>query len=378
LENSISQEKLTKRTIPKSYPIRGEYFRDQTAIIHSMPFRRLKHKTQVFFTPENDHVCTRIEHVMHVATIAASICKGLNNNGWQLDPDLAFAIGLGHDLGHAPFGHAGEKTLADILGKPNSFIHEINSYRVVEILADYGQGLNLTYAVKDGIICHNGEADEKSLKPTSMIKDLNKIKNRKVIPTTFEGCIARFSDKIAYLGRDIEDGITAGFIQVKDIPIELRKSLGSRNGEIIDTLVKDVIEESKNSDCISFSERNFGLFTQLKKFNYDFIYYHDEINEYKEYGKRIITTLFEYYHSLFKTNGIDFKGYFTSNKKVDKLFGNYLSKMNSVYKNEGYKANTIITDYISGMTDNFALECMKEITIPKPIVFNKIIKLKEV
>lgn len=371
MKNSIPIEKLELRSNPKKHPIRGEYFRDQTAIIHSMPFRRLKHKTQVFFTPENDHVCTRIEHVMHVATIAATICKGLNNNGWQLEPDLAFAIGLGHDIGHAPFGHAGEKVLSNLLGKEQNFFHEINSYRVVEKLANYGKGLNLTYAVKDGIICHNGEVDEKSLKPTGRIKNLNNIKNKKVIPSTFEGCITRFSDKIAYLGRDIEDAITAGFIKLKDIPASMRKSLGSRNGEIIDTLVRDVIETSIKKDEISFSDKNFELFKKLKEFNYDFIYYHNEINHYKEYGNHIIKTLFEYLHTLFNKYGIDYKAYFKSKKRIDQLFGNYLKKMDLFYKEESYKANIIITDYISGMTDNFALECMKEITIPKPIIFNK-------
>ena len=111
MRNPLTPEDYKKRSIIKEHPIRGEFFRDQTAIIHSMPFRRLKHKTQVFFAPENDHVCTRIEHVMHVATIGATICKGLNNFGWELNPEMAYAIGLGHDLGHAPFGHAGETAL---------------------------------------------------------------------------------------------------------------------------------------------------------------------------------------------------------------------------------------------------------------------------
>ena len=135
----------------------GNISATRTKIIHSLPFRRLKHKTQVFFAPDNDHICTRIEHVLHVATIAAAICRGLNQSGnWQLDQDLAYAVGLGHDIGHAPFGHEGERALAACIA-PRPFLHEVNSYRVVEHLANYGEGLNLTYAVKDGILCHCGE-----------------------------------------------------------------------------------------------------------------------------------------------------------------------------------------------------------------------------
>ena len=135
MKNSLSAAECLKRTREIDPEIRGHYFRDQTAIIHSMAFRRLKHKTQVFFSPENDHVCTRIEHVMHVATIAKSICKGLNLNNWELDEEAAFAIGLGHDLGHSPFGHEGEFILSQKLGITQAFMHELNSYRVVQALS---------------------------------------------------------------------------------------------------------------------------------------------------------------------------------------------------------------------------------------------------
>ncbi len=133
MKNPLPENEYTKRVIEKN-PIRGDFFRDQTAIIHSMPFRRLKHKTQVFFSPENDYVCTRIEHVMHVATIGATICKGLNKYDWDLNIEMAFAMGLGHDIGHAPFGHAGETALNRKLKGDFKFIHEVNSYRVVQYL----------------------------------------------------------------------------------------------------------------------------------------------------------------------------------------------------------------------------------------------------
>ena len=146
---------LKSRKRRRDEDVRGPYYRDTTAIIHSSPFRRLKHKTQVFFAPSNDHICTRMEHVLHVASIASAICRPLG-----LDSELAWAIGMGHDLGHTPFGHVGERIISKMseergLGK---FEHEVNSLRVVDFLADNGKGLNLTYAVRDGIVCHNGES----------------------------------------------------------------------------------------------------------------------------------------------------------------------------------------------------------------------------
>jgi len=370
MKNPLSKNVYTKRFKKRKEDIRGPFFRDQTAIIHSMPFRRLKHKTQVFFAPENDHVCTRIEHVLHVATIAATICKGLKKNGWDLDEELAFAIGIGHDLGHAPFGHAGETALNEVLKSENIFQHEINSYRVAAHLANNGEGLNLTYAVLDGIICHNGENFERRLKPKEKINDLERIKDRKgIIPTSFEGCIVRFSDKIAYLGRDIEDALVANFIKEKDIPDKIKKELGNTNGEIINTLVLDIIQSSKDKDYIGFSEEKFELINELKKFNYKYIYNHKRINEYKNFGKKIIKSLFEHLSELYSKNGLDIKKYSRSNIKLDNLFGRYLKKMTEFYKKEGLVPNQIVMDYIAGMTDDFALESIKQITIPKPIEF---------
>ena len=186
---------LRSRKREREEDSRGPYYRDTTAIIHSSPFRRLKHKTQVFFAPSNDHICTRMEHVLHVASIASSICRPLG-----LDSELAWAIGMGHDLGHTPFGHVGERIISKLseergLGK---FEHEINSLRVVDFLAEHGKGLNLTYAVRDGIISHNGESISMRIRPTFEIKDLSSIKERKgLIPSTYEGVVVRFSDTIA-------------------------------------------------------------------------------------------------------------------------------------------------------------------------------------
>lgn len=383
--NRISKDDLEKRTVIRQEDIRGCYYRDQTAIIHSRPFRRLKNKTQVFFSPDDDHVCTRIEHVLHVASIAATICRGLKskeNSKWQLNEDLAYSIGLGHDLGHTPFGHAGESELSNLLGGGNSFIHEVNSYRVVEKLIGQGQGLNLTYAVKDGIICHNGENFEQSIKPDFRIKDLDLIKDRKNFPSTWEGCIVRFSDKIAYLGRDIEDAIVAGFIEKDQIPKSIQNQIGTSNGEIINYLILNLIESTTEEE-ICFSKDCHDLMLELKDFNYRAIYNNPRIKEYKVYCKRIISTLYDYLSKLYCSNHWDLEWYLREeNLNLDKFFGNYLKGMEGFYKSEkvsnkwteGDLGKQIISDYISGMTDKFAIECMREISIPRPIEFKPRLK----
>lgn len=369
MENPLSEETYQQRKIEKVHPVRGEYFRDQTAIIHSMPFRRLKHKTQVFFAPENDHVCTRIEHVLHVATIGATICKGLNNTGWNLNSEMAYAIGLGHDLGHAPFGHAGEDALNRKLSGDFNFIHEVNSLRIVDLLSNDGIGLNLTYGVRDGIINHNGEKLLQSLKPSNQINDLELIKDRKSIASSYEGCIVRFSDKIAYLGRDIEDALVAGFIKIHDIPEKIRNEIGSSNGEIIDTLVLDIIESSKKSDEIRFSDEMFEKIKILQDFNYNKIYNHTSILRYKKIGEKILEEIFDYLLELYTNNGQVYKKYAANDLDIDKKFGLYLFRYSKVYEKEGFIPKLIVCDYIAGMTDGYALEVFKQIKLPKPIQF---------
>lgn len=369
MNNPLPEHIYLKRKSPRESDIRGCYFRDQTAIIHSTAFRRLKNKTQVFFAPENDHICTRIEHVLHVATITRSICKGLIMNGWNLDIDMAYAIGLGHDLGHTPFGHAGEAALNKKLGGGNSFIHEINSYRQVEYLANNGKGLNLTYGVKDGIICHNGETDEQFLKPINFSNDLDSITNRMIRPSSYEGCIMRFSDKVAYLGRDIEDAFVAGFITEKDIPEPVKKMLGNRNGQIINTLILDIIENSKDKDYIGFSDEKFELVTLLKKFNYEKIYNHPVLENYDKFCDRIINNLFDYLAELYEKHGDNYDDYKKTNITLSKTFGDYIKSMQEFYNKSDDKTEKIVTDYISGMTDVFALQSIKQITIPESISF---------
>ncbi|WP_424245732.1 dGTPase [Elusimicrobium posterum] len=369
-KNPFSQEVYTKRTGPHTPDIRGEYFRDQTKIIHSLPFRRLKHKTQVFFAPDNDHICTRIEHVLHVATISATICRGLNQTGlWDLSEDMAYAIGLAHDLGHAPFGHEGEKALSKCI-EPKKFTHEINSYRVVEYIANYGDGLNLTYAVKDGILCHCGEDfNNNALKPSGKLNDLDAITGRTNLPTTYEGCIVRLSDKIAYLGRDIEDAIKAKFITKADIPAIVQKEMGTSNGEIINTLTLDLINNSKDKGSIGFSEEKFNIVSELKNFNYKHIYYNEQMQDRKRMIDKGIAELFNYYRDLFDKNKFDFAAYERHTRRSASSFGNYMRSMTKLYNNDPAERDQIITDYISGMTDSFALESLKDVILPSAIKF---------
>ncbi|MDD4003794.1 MAG: HD domain-containing protein [Elusimicrobiaceae bacterium] len=376
-KNPLPPEIYRQRTYPLQKDIRGDFYRDQTKIIHSLAFRRLKHKTQVFFAPENDHICTRIEHVLHVSSISATICHGINRfrPGSELDPDMASAIGLAHDLGHPPFGHDGEVALdAEVRRRDprRAFLHEINGYRVVEKLANYGKGLNLTYAVKDGVICHNGENFEANrLRPAAVVNRLDEIKDRNCAPASFEGCVVKLSDKIAYLGRDIEDAIKAGLLKWEDIPKEIAGELGQSNGEIISALVEDLIENSTETGAIGFSDQKYGLVKSLGEFNYRNIYLSPELEDYTEYINNLVGTLFGYYMLRLEKFGTDPAAYQKSRRMTDVFFGDYLLGMRGFYESGGGDSIDIVTDYISGMTDAFALKCMKEICIPAPMKFTK-------
>ncbi len=358
--NSLDNAILLKRAVPRKNDFRGNYFRDTTAIIHSYPFRRLKHKTQVFFSPKNDHICTRIEHVMHVASIAATICRALD-----LDTDLAWAIGLGHDLGHTPFGHAGEQIIRRMRGDKGGFNHELYSLRVVDHLIDYGKGLNLTYAVRDGIVTHCGERFEQSIIPESVEKDLGSLRNLDRYPSTWEGAVVRMADKIAYLGRDIEDAIQLKVITREMLPSVCRKNLGSSNSEIINTLVEDIITASQEKGSISFSDDIFAAVKIQRDFNYAYIYRNPVLTGYQRYFERILYTLFEYLGEIFTLYGTDDEKYKKENNILAVRFGDYVKKMNLFYEKEDGGFGNLVIDYIAGMTDNYAIESVSEIMIPE-------------
>ena len=359
-ENELDLGSLIKRRTPRAEDHRGYFFRDITAIIHSYPFRRLKHKTQVFFAPKNDHICTRIEHVMHVATISATICKA-----FALDVDLAWAISLGHDFGHTPFGHVGEKILSALLEDSGGFNHELYSLYVVDNLINYGRGLNLTYAVRDGILNHCGEVFEQSIRPNPTIRDLSVVQEVANLPCTWEGAIMRMSDKVAYLGRDLEDAISLRLISKDEIPEEVSKTLGETNSEIIDTLVNDIVDTSSRSGSIGFSDDIYRASLVLKEFNYARIYESPRLSEYHGYFRRVLNTLFGYLFDLIRQFGFDPKGYADEGNTLASRFGDYLGKMREFYEVKSPPLKRIVGDYVAGMTDDFALDSIQEIMIPK-------------
>ncbi|MFH0919028.1 MAG: HD domain-containing protein [Fibrobacterota bacterium] len=347
-------------------PFRLEFARDENRILHSPPFRRLKHKTQVFMSPNNDHICTRMEHVLHVSSIAMVMgrCLGLNL-------DLLSAIAKGHDLGHAPFGHAGEKALDAALkqfNKKGSFYHEVHGLRVVDCLTNYGHGLNLTYEVRDGIISHCGERFEKEIKPErgKNLSRLSEIRDRKHYPFTLEGCLVRMADKVAYLGRDLEDAIEAKLISREDLPADIREELGDSNGKIIGRLVSDIVMNSLGRDSIRVSKEVFALMKKLKDFNYKNIYYPQN---YADRISHILQSLFnELIDILIRTHGGKEKG---EREKLIRLsptlavFFDFTKNINYTPDTEDYE---IVTDYIAGMTDNFALRSFNELFMPKSMV----------
>ncbi|WP_320130377.1 HD domain-containing protein [uncultured Sphaerochaeta sp.] len=363
LQNLLSESEMTSRLHERANDVRGSFYRDTTAIIHSSPFRRLKHKTQVFFAPSNDHICTRMEHCLHVASIASSICRGLS-----LDTELAWAIGMGHDLGHTPFGHTGEKILSGFLVQEGfaPFEHEVNSLRVVDFLSEHGKGLNLTYAVRDGIVSHNGERLMQTLKPDFTIKDFSKIRSRKnLVPSTYEGVVVRFSDSIAYLGRDFEDASRLNIVRKEQLPLIVTKRLGCTNGAIIDTLVSDVIENSNGDKGISFSDELFPAIQAMIQFNYEHIYKSPLLEGYERYFSRLLRLIVDYLKMLLDTYGFDEQRYASEKNMLAMGFFHHLVEMKDPYLEHDGSLDLLVYDYVAGMSDNFCLDCANEILKPE-------------
>ncbi len=350
-------------------PFRMEFARDETRIIHSPPFRRLKHKTQVFLSPDNDHICTRMEHVLHVSSIASVIGRCLN-----LNTDLINAIAKAHDLGHPPFGHAGEKVLNEILtelGADGGFKHEMHGLRVVDKLTNYGSGLNLTYEVRDGIITHCGEKFEKVVFPDRNrdVREIEAIDDRAFHPATLEGCVVRMVDRIAYLGRDLEDGIQAGLVKISDVPSHIADSLGTDNGKIIGKLVNDTIANSLDKDAVELSDNMFELMTMLKDFNYERIYRHPLVERMAQKTSHILKALFSSAMEILE------KSEWGRNRAyVDTIIQDAptLSILFDFIKNTNYNDRTpawrIVTDYVAGMTDVFAMRSYSQLFLPSPVV----------
>ncbi|MEI6132439.1 MAG: HD domain-containing protein [Bacillota bacterium] len=343
--------------------IRLAFERDANRILYSVDFRRLRHKTQVFFDAQNDHICTRMEHVLYVSSISSTIARSLG-----LNQDLTHAISLGHDLGHAPFGHLGERTLDDCVKKHNSsisFRHELHSLRVVDRLAtrvsdgktNHKKGLNLTFEVRDGIVSHCGEKIRENMLTANRDKSFKDLENLKIVaaqPATLEACIVRIVDKISYVGRDIEDALRVKLLDVSDIPMEVQKVLGNNNAEIINTLVLDMVNTSFHKDLIGLSDEKGEALSELIKHNYQLIYENEKIKRFGKQVENIMQGLFEYFHSELK----DPNSLLASEDRIDRIFSKYITE-------NDYSQNTapeqMVIDFIAGMTDKFATKCFEEI-----------------
>ena len=293
--------------------IRPVFQRDRDRILHSKSFRRLKDKTQVFLTPEGDHYRTRLTHTLEVSQNARTIAKAL-----RLNEELAEAIALGHDLGHTPFGHAGERALNNVcyLG----FAHNEQSVRTVELLEKGGQGLNLTVEVRDGILNHQTSGN----------------------PATLEGQVVRYSDKIAYIHHDMDDAIRGGILKETDVPKEISAVIGTNSAEWIDHFIHDIVSSSYDKNCIVMSESVGEAMRRLRQFMFEHVYINPRAKSEEGKAVMLVETLY---------------GYFCKNK--DRLPEEMLLLLE-----RGEPLERVVCDHISAMTDRYAIATFEEIYVP--------------
>ena len=306
---TLSKNSKGRQQPLKKCDLRTDFLRDRDRIIHCKSFRRLKHKTQVFLTPEGDHYRTRLTHTFEVAQIARTIARSL-----CLNEDLTEAIALGHDLGHTPFGHSGERGLQKTC--PYGFKHNEQSLRVIDVLEYGGEGMNLTYEVRDGILNHTGE---------------NK-------PATVEGQIIRLADKIAYINHDIDDSIRAGVISEDDIPNEFVEYYGNSTTGRISSMIHSVVENSRNKDKIRMDEHGYEMLMKLREFMFERVYRNPFVMAEEERAHNIISELYEYFY-----------------KNPDQLPEEYPRQ----------DLHRDVCDYVAGMTDTYCVYKYKEIFVPK-------------
>ena len=382
---NISQRRKPLQTNPDD--IRSVFDRDYTRIIHSNAYKRLKHKTQVFFSPESDHICTRSEHVSHVESISYTIASYLG-----LNTELTKAISVAHDIGHSPFGHSGEKILSTISQRDLgcTFWHEkngldfVDSIELLENKEKFKDNLNLTYAVRDGIISHCGEIDENSLKPRKEYIDLTTYtRPNQYAPYTWEGCVVKISDKISYIGRDIEDAITLGIIDehLNELYTLLHYDSPEKkinNTIIINYLVRDLAKNSSPDKGLCFSDEAFDLLNKIKEFNYRNIYFSDRIQPSIKYFELILNQIYDTLKSCYDgENTLNKLNYHLRNISL-KLYDSFIGFLTYYYdlgnRGELKLMNDVIFDfhnekdfykciiyYISGMTDKFAIEIYNDI-----------------
>ena len=379
---------ITRKTplYKRNNDLRDEFQRDYTRIIHSNSYRRLKHNTVVFFSPENDHICTRIEHVTHVESISYTIAKYLG-----LNTELTKAISVAHDLGHSAFGHEGERILSEISKRDlnKTFWHEKNGLEFVdniELLEDNNknmQNLNLTYAVRDGIISHCGEIDENCIKPRNEYIDLNNYTYpNEFAPYTWEACVVKISDKISYICRDIEDAITLGILDEHVDELFELLNITSENEQInntiiINSLIHDLCENSSPEKGLCFSKKALDLMNKIKEFNYKNIYSAERIKPSVRYFDLVINEIYNLLKSTY--NGLNtlnkLKNLSKTYPKLGQSFTEFIYNYYDFGNRESLKLKNkilfsldnekdyyqAIIYYISGMTDNFAIEIYNEI-----------------
>jgi len=301
--------------------VRTVFQRDRDRIIHSKAFRRLKDKTQVFLAPKGDHYRTRLTHTLEVSQIARTIARAL-----RLNEDLTEAIALGHDLGHTPFGHAGEAVLNRLT--PGGFAHAKQSLRVVDLLENEGEGLNLTYETRDGILKHS--------------KGRGGVTSEEM-PETLEGQIVRFADVIAYVNHDIDDAIRAEVISESDLPDQFVKVLGNARSERIDTMVKAVIRASLNRPVIEMDETILEATLGLREYLYENVYTCPRMMDQIEKAEHVLESLFNYYLEHID----EIPPYIRRNAEKD-------------------GKHRVVCDFIAGMTDGYALETYRRLFLPEP------------
>lgn len=294
--------------------IRPVFQRDRDRILHSKSFRRLKDKTQVFLTPEGDHYRTRLTHTLEVSQNARTIAKAL-----ELNEELVEAIALGHDLGHTPFGHAGERALNDIC--PLGFEHSEQSLRTVDVLEKDGQGLNLTHEVRNGILNHQ----------------------TKGTPDTLEGKIVRLSDKIAYIHHDMDDALRAGILTEDDIPMSIREVIGSTTNERLSHFIHDIVTTSLGKNDILMSEPVAKAMKDLRQFMFENVYTNPEAKSEESKAETLMKTLYDYYLTHF----------------------NVLPREYQIMVDNGEAKERVVCDYVGAMTDRFAISKYEELFIPK-------------
>lgn len=327
---------------------RTPFYRDSDRIVYSLSYTRYMDKTQVFSFNENDNISKRMTHVQMVSKIARTIGRAL-----RLNEDLIEAAALGHDLGHVPFGHAGERILNEISQEYGEgyFNHNIQSVRTLMTLENNGIGSNVTLQVLDAVMCHNGELELQEYRPKKKTKEefLEEYENtyndkeavKKLVPMTLEGCVVRVSDIIAYIGRDIEDAVRMGVISEEEIPYEISSVLGVTNREIINTINVDLITNSLDKDYLCMSDNVFNALKELKKFNYEHIYS-------KSNTKEMLDLYEDMFRKVFKQCLNDIK----TNNRESHIFTIFLNDMDKEYLDNTTDERKVI-DYIAGMTDDF-------------------------